>query len=310
MRLQKTWVVALLAIFCCLLWGSAFPCIKIGYEWCSVEGPGSQILFAGWRFFLAGLMTLAIFAVIDKKIVVPKKEMIIPIIGQGFLQTTVQYFFFYLGLAETTGSRGSIFVATNAFFSILIAHFVIKGERMTRRKILGCIIGFAGVLVINMHPGEFGTGFSMTGDSFILLSAAAYGTSSVTTKMLSGKEKPETITAWQLMTGGLILIVTGYLLDGSITISDVPSKILFIYLSLLSAVSFTIWAFLLKYNPVGKVAPYGFTNPIFGTALSGILLHEDILKPENLVALILVCIGVIYVNTDDSGRKRAKCHIS
>lgn len=255
-------------------------------------------------------MTLAIFAVIDRKIVVPKKEMIVPIIGQGFLQTTVQYFFFYLGLAETTGSRGSIFVATNAFFSILIAHFVIKGEKMTRRKILGCIIGFAGVLVINIHPGEFDIAFSMTGDGFILLSAAAYGTSSVTTKMLSGKEKPETITAWQLMTGGLILIVTGYLLDGSITISDVPSKMLFIYLSLLSAVSFTIWAFLLKYNPVGKVAPYGFTNPIFGTALSGILLHEDIFKPENLLALILVCIGVIYVNTDDSGRKRAKCHIS
>lgn len=296
--------MALLAVFCCLLWGSAFPCIKIGYEWCSVEGPGSQILFAGWRFFLAGVMTLAIFAVIDRKIVIPKKESVLPVIGQGFLQTTVQYFFFYLGLAETTGSRGSIFVATNAFFSILIAHFVLKGEKMTKQKILGCIIGFAGVLIINIQPGDAAGGFSLTGDGFVLLSAVAYGTSSVTTKLLSRREKPETITAWQLMVGGIILIAIGYVLGGSFTITTMPSKILFIYLSLLSAVSFTIWAFLLKYNPVGKVAPYGFTNPIFGTALSGIFLHEDILKMGNLVALILVCIGVVYVNLDGGESER------
>ena len=43
-----------LALMCCALWGSAFPCIKIGYEWLQIEGAGSQILFAGYRFYAGG----------------------------------------------------------------------------------------------------------------------------------------------------------------------------------------------------------------------------------------------------------------
>lgn len=55
-KLQKPVVVAILALIACFLWGSAFPCVKTGYEWFHVEGVGSQILFAGYRFFLAGVL--------------------------------------------------------------------------------------------------------------------------------------------------------------------------------------------------------------------------------------------------------------
>ncbi len=56
---QNTAVRVFLALVCCALWGSAFPCVKIGYEMFQVEGSGSQILFAGYRFFLAGVLTLS-----------------------------------------------------------------------------------------------------------------------------------------------------------------------------------------------------------------------------------------------------------
>lgn len=58
--LENKIVVFLLAIMCCLLWGSAFPSIKIGYNLFGIDSTDimSQILFAGIRFFLAGIFTI------------------------------------------------------------------------------------------------------------------------------------------------------------------------------------------------------------------------------------------------------------
>ncbi len=303
MKVQKMSVVTLLAVFCCILWGSAFPGIKIGYEWLNIRGAGSQILFAGWRFFLAGAMTFIIFSIKDKKLLRIKKSSIPAIIGQGFLQTSVQYFFFYIGLAHTTGARGSVITASNAFFSIITAHFIMK-ERLDRRKVLGCIIGFLGVIIVNMTPGTFESAFTLKGEGFVLICAVAYGVSTVTTKLISGYEKPESITAYQLMIGGGILVAMGYAVGGEIGRFDLKSGILFFYLAFLSTIAFTIWAVLLKSNPVGRVAPFGFTIPIFGTLLSGIFLHESIFTVNNLLALVLVCGGILWVNTEKRNIRR------
>lgn len=298
MTIQKTPVVAALALFCCVLWGSAFPCIKIGYEWFAIEGAGSQMLFAGCRFFCAGVMTFLLFSLKERKLLTIKKSSIPAVFGQGVLQTTIQYFFFYLGLANTTGAKGSIITASNAFFSIIIAHFLMKEERFTWKKAIGCIVGFAGVVVVNLTPGAWSSGFAWNGEGFVLLCAIAYGASSVTTKLLSKRERPESITAYQLIIGGAILIIMGYLASGTIGSFTIKSAILFFYLAFLSTLSFTIWAILLKYNPVSKVAPFGFTIPVFGTALSGLLLHEEILTWNNLAALVLVSCGIIWVNLE------------
>lgn len=254
------------------------------------------MLFAGYRFFCAGVLTFLLFSLKERKPLQMKKSSIPFVIGQGVLQTTIQYFFFYLGLANTTGAKGSIITASNAFFSIIIAHFIIEGESFTQKKAVGCLVGFAGVVIVNLSPGTWGSGFAWNGEGFVLLCAIAYGASSVTTKLLSKREKPETITAYQLMIGGSILIIMGYLAGGTMGSFTTEGAMLFFYLAFLSTVSFTIWAKLLKYNPIGKVAPFGFTIPVFGTLLSGLLLHEEILTWNNLTALVLVSAGIILVN--------------
>lgn len=304
MKIQKIQVIAVLALFCCMLWGSAFPCIKIGYQWFSIVGAGSQMLFAGYRFFCAGVMTFLLFSLKDGKPLRIKKSSIPAVFGQGVLQTTIQYFFFYLGLANTTGAKGSIITASNAFFSIIIAHFIIKGERFTWKKAFGCMVGFAGVIIVNLTPGAWDSGFAWNGEGFVFLCAIAYGASSVTTKLISKRERPEAITAYQLMIGGAILIIMGYLAGGTMGSFTVKSAMLFFYLAFLSTISFTIWAILLKYNPIGRVAPFGFTIPVFGTVLSGLLLHEEILTWNNLAALLLVSAGIIWVNIELPAKKR------
>lgn len=300
-RLQKPAVVCLLALICCALWGSAFPCIKVGYEWFGIEGTGSQILFAGYRFFLAGVLTFIFGCILEKRFLTMKRSSIPYILRQGFLQTTVQYFFFYVGLANTTGTKGSIINASNAFVSIVAAHFMLKNEKMTWQKGIGCILGLAGVVVINLAPGAWGTGFSIQGEGMVLICTTAYGISTVVLKMISDLESPMTITSYQILFGSVLLIVIGLALGGHVEGFTLKSTLLLIYMALISTVAFSIWTILLKYNPVGKVAIYGFTIPVFGVALSAIFLGEEIFSLKNLTALILVSVGILIVNRVKGG---------
>ena len=294
---QNTAVRTVLALVCCALWGSAFPCIKIGYEMFHIEGAGSQILFAGYRFFLAGIFAYAAACITERRLVTIKRSSVPYVFGQGILQTTIQYVCFYIGLAHTTGAKGSVINASNAFFSIIMAHFFMKSEKMTWRKGLGCLVGFAGVVVINMAPGAWGSGFALNGEFLVLLCSFAYGTSSVTLKLISDRETPTAITAFQLLFGGGVLILIGLVSGGSVYGFHMKSTLLLVYMALLSTVSFSLWAALLKYNPVGKVSIFGFSIPVFGVALSAVFLHERIVSVQNLAALVLVSIGIIIVNS-------------
>lgn len=290
-------VIVFLALTCCALWGSAFPCVKIGYEMLDINDTGSQILFAGCRFFLAGIFALVISGIMQKGFIKIKASSVPYIAGQGILQTTLQYIFFYIGMANTTGSKGSVINASNAFFSIITAHFFLKDEKINIRKVAGCITGFAGVILVNIKPGGFGMGFSFQGEGMILLCSAAYGISSVTLKKISERESPAAITAYQLLLGGAVLLVTGLLLGGRIEGFTVKAAALLVYMALLSTVAFNIWAELLKYNPVGKIAVYSFSIPVFGVASSALLLNEHALSLQNLAALVLVSTGIVIVNS-------------
>ncbi len=300
---QNTVTRTILALVCCALWGSAFPCVKIGYELFRIEGSGSQILFAGYRFFLAGVFTFILACVLEKGVITMKKSSVPYVFGQGLLQTTVQYVCFYIGLAHTTGAKGSVINASNAFFSIIAAHFLMRSEKLTWKKVAGCLVGFAGIIIINLEPGAWSSGFSLMGEGMVLVCAFSYGLSSVTLKMISDKEKPVTITAYQLLFGGAVLILIGAAAGGSVHGFALKSTLLLLYMSLLSTVAFSIWAELLKYNSVGKVAIFGFSIPVFGVAMSAIFLGEQVMSVKNLIALVCVSVGIIIINR--KGRETA-----
>lgn len=295
-KLQKPMRVCLLALLCCALWGSAFPCVKIGYELLHIQDVGSQILFAGYRFFLSGIFTFVIGSVMERKLLTVKRASVKYVAAQGVLQTAMQYFFFYVGLANTTGAKGSVINASNAFISIIAAAVLIRTEKITWKKAVGCAIGFAGVIVINLSPGAWGDGFHLLGEGMIFMSALCYGISSVTLKMISDRESPVTITAYQLLIGGAILVISGIVSGGSVTGFTWKSSLLLGYMALLSTVAFSIWSLLLKYNSVGKVTIYGFSIPVFGVALSALFLGENILSWQTVIALIMVSVGIIIVN--------------
>ena len=150
--LTKTWVVVALACVCCLLWGSAIPVIKTGYRLMQVDSAdtASQIVFAGVRFALAGILVLIFASVSERKVMIPDLTVLKYAVPVCLAQTVCQYFFFYIGVAHTSGVKGAIITGLGNFIAILLSCLVFRKERMTSRKMFGCILGFAGVVVINM----------------------------------------------------------------------------------------------------------------------------------------------------------------
>ncbi|MDO5382216.1 MAG: DMT family transporter [Eubacteriales bacterium] len=298
--LQKTWVVCALALVCTFLWGSASPCIKLGYALFQIPSSETwtQVLFAGTRFVFAGVLTILIGSALNRKMLVPTKSSIPSIAKLGLFQTILQYIFFYIGLAHNSGVKASIINGSNTFFVIILAGLVFHQEKLSLKKIAGCIIGFAGVIVVSMNGKSIDMNLSLMGDGSLFLCAISYGVSSCLMKNYSKKDNPVMLSGYQFIFGGIVMIILGLLMGGRITHVSVSAILMLFYLACISAVAYSLWGILLKHNPVSKVAIFGFTNPVFGVLLSAWWLGEGgkELGINALIALILVCIGILIVN--------------
>jgi len=293
----KPWVILVVALVVAVLWGSAYPGVKIGFElWhIATEDFAAKILFAGIRFFLAGVMTIGFASLRERQLILPRRQDLPQITALGLLLTTIQYIFYYIGLAHVTGSKGAILFSSGTFVAVLASPLIVKGERLTARKIAGCLIGFIGVIVVN--GGSFsGEGMTLLGEGFIIIAAVSFGVGSTYSKNVSANSSPTLVTGYQMLIGGALLCVIGPLTGGRLTRVTPQAVLLLLYLSFLSAAAFSMWTMLLKYNDVGKVTVYNFLVPIFGTVLSGIFLRESVLTVQNLIALVLVCTGIVVVN--------------
>ncbi|WP_438447015.1 DMT family transporter [Gorillibacterium sp. sgz5001074] len=292
--------VALIATVCCLLWGSAYPSIKIGYVLfdISAEDIPSKFVFAGYRFVLAGGILLLAARAFSVKVFSVSKSDLGRLLILGLAQTTLQYIFFYIGVANTTGVKGAIMNATTTFFSVLLAHYVYKNDRLTGNKALGCLIGFAGVILVNFNSDLLNFSFRFTGEGFVILAALVFAVTAIYAKRLTRTLDVVLVTGYSLLIGGIGLTVLGAAAGGEVTHFTPASSGLLLYLALLSSAAFTLWNLLLKYNKVGPVSVYNFLIPIFGAILSSIFLGEEIWELKNLVALILVSYGIWRVNRE------------
>ncbi len=297
---EREGMICIIALLCCFLWGSAFPFIKIGYKIFQIASAdtGTQILFAGVRFTIAGIMVIGFESIMEKRFVIPKISDCSKIFCISMLQTVGQYILFYIGLAHSTGVKSSIVLASNVFIAIIISSLIFKQEKMNISKVTGCIVGFIGVVMVNLNGGTFDFSMSLNGEGCILLSTIAYSLAAVVLKSYGPNQNVMMISGYQFTLGGILMMIAGILFHGRLTVISVRGVILLIYLAVISAVAYTLWSLLLRYNNMSKVAVYGFMNPVFGVILSALLLGEgsDILNIRSLIALLLVCGGIIIVN--------------
>jgi drug/metabolite transporter (DMT)-like permease len=292
------WSVVGIAIFCSLLWGSAFPVLKVSYEELQMAQDDviAKIVFAGGRFFLAGLLVLFFLLVSNwRRIKITKRQFLVLTL-LGVVQTSLQYFFFYNGLANVSGMQGAILSSAGTFFTVLLAHFYYRSDRMNRKKIIGLVAGFTGIVVANWGQ-ELKLSFQWDGEGYMILSGLTLAIATIMAKELASGIHPFAISGWQLTLGGLIMLGIGlpFLNDGAMTFTPFGWG-LFIYSALLSAIAFALWYSLLKFNKASEMSMYKFIVPVSGAVMSATFIPGEALNRFILAAIVLVAIGIIIVN--------------
>ncbi len=275
--------------------GSAFPMIKIGYELFGITQTSSKILFAGIRFFIAGILVLSVTSARQRRFPTIKRANITNIVLVAATYTFLQYLFFYIGLSNTSGASASIISPTSVFMAAIISHFVYPDDKLTLSKSVGTVIGFLGVLLATLANDSMGR-FSFFGEGFIACSSFFFVIGSMLNKRATRIDDSFSVSSYNLLIGGAMLIISG-LLGGAEGLTITPKGILILlYLALLSAFSFTIWSSMARLYSIAKITVYNFIIPLSGSFLSAILLGDNIFRWQYLLALSLICAGIIAVN--------------
>lgn len=305
--LQKPVLRTVLALTACILWGSAIPCIKLGYDlFHMIQSPvGDRLIFAGLRFMMAGCLILLIFRIMTRTAVHPAKHNIPKILLLSGVQTVLQYVFYYIGLANAKGTTSAVITGSAILFSTCFAAIFFKEERLTKQKVIGCLIGFGGILIASADAGKRQVSFAANGELMLLLTSVSFGLSTVISKWATTDEAPFRVSGWQLLIGGTILCLIGALAGGTAPRSDWRGWMMMGYLVLISTAAYILWTALLDVNPVTSIVIFYAVEPIVGVFLSAILLKEPLSLGRNMLGLVCVVLAIIFVNRPERNHAEA-----
>lgn len=286
-----------LAVLCNLLWGSAFPFIKMGYRLFVIDSAdtASILCFAGVRFMMSSLLVWIFGSLMERRpLPLPRGKVLGECCALGLWQTALQYFFYYSAVAQLTGSFGGILNSTQSFMGVILAHFLYgAADRMTARKALGCVLGFGGVLVATL--GNHGGG-SAWGISSMLIASAVFAFAGPWNKSVTRKADSFSVCCINLGAGGLALALLGFAMGGRLSPQSPLAVPVLLYLAFISGAGYVLWALLMKNNPVSRISVFGLLIPVVNTLLSAVLNAEPLFEWNYLAALVLVCGGIFLVN--------------
>lgn len=292
---RPAWVVVF-ALTAAISWGWAFPLIKIGFSAFGIAADmtGSKMLFAGIRFAAAGLIVLAVAYASGRSFKTDIRHDWWFLVVFALMNTALHYFFFYIGMSHSEGSRAAILNSLSTFLVVLLACACFKSDRLTPRKMLGCAVGFSGVLALNLGGAESGQ-FTWLGDGMIILNAVCGACANLMTRGLSRRVDVFVGTGYALTLGGLLLVVPGLALGGTLPTVSLLGVVCLLLLIAISALGFTLYNKLLSMNPVGKVAIYNSLIPVVGAVTSCLCLGETF-HAKYALAGGLAALGIFIVN--------------
>lgn len=294
-----------LALMCAVLWAMAYPLIKLGYQEMCVASDdlGGKILFGGVRFFFAGLLVLLFNFKSSIKTRITKNAFWW-ILLFALINTSLHYMFSYIGLGHVQSSRGTILDSTGSFMLIILSCIMFADDKMSIYKVLGCILGFGGIVLINIQPNEsLFENISFSGDGMIFLNAVCAAFGGVVSRIVSKKADMTFATGLSMAVGGAIMCAVALIIKPNAAWRmSVKAVLIIIALTAISAVSFTVYNSLLAYHPISTVAIYNAFIPIFGVMFSAVILNEQ-MSYKYYAAGIMVTVGIALANKKAKGRK-------
>lgn len=299
---QRPIWAAFLAFSAAFLWGWAYPLIKLGFAEfdISTEMTGCKMLFAGIRFFMSGIIILFVARMAHRSFGL-KETAKDNMWGNGLfllaftlLNTTLHYAFFYIGLSHSQGSRAAILNSMSVFLLVIFACMFFKSDKLTLRKVIGCTIGFAGILALNLS-GEGSGSFTLLGDGMIVLNALCSACAGLMTRGVGKRVDVFVGTGYSLGIGGALLVIPGLLIGGTLPRVTIIGLFYLLMLIGISTIGFTLYNKLLMCNPVGKIAIWNSLIPVVGAVTSCLCLHEAFVW-NYAVAATLTTAGIYVIN--------------
>ena len=283
-----------------LLWGSLFPFVKIGYEAFAINDDSIPdiLMFAALRFIVCGVIVSLLAVAKKDKISTPRWKGIGMILLMGLFSIVLHYAFTYIGLSVTDSSKTALLKQLGSLFYICFAFLFIKDEKFSVYKIIGAVVGFAGIIAINFTGGS--VSFAV-GDILIILASVCSVIASIITKSCVKGSSPFWITGISQFSGGIILLIASFVMGGSLLSFSWYSLLVFTYICTASIIAYVLFCYLQKTETISKLFIIKFAEPLFACLFGAILLGENIFKLQYLFAFILISAGIILGNKAPDG---------
>lgn len=295
---QRPVWVAIFAFTAAFAWGWAYPLIKLGFAEFGItpDQTGSKMLFAGVRFAISGLIILAMAKGAQRSFV-----MSTGVRGWAFilifalLNTSIHYACFYIGLSHSAGSRAAILNSLSVFTLVILACVAYPStDRLNASKVVGCVLGFVGILALNIGGADSG-GFTWLGDGMIIGNALCSAAAGLMTRKMNRHIDVFVGTGYSLLVGGILLAIPGLAIGGTVPMVTAWGIVILLLLIAISTVAFGLYNKLLSCNPVGKVAIFNSLIPVIGAVSSCICLGEPFYW-KYAFAAILAAAGIYTIN--------------
>lgn len=295
---QRPVWVAIFAFTAAFAWGWAYPLIKLGFAEFGItpDQTGSKMLFAGVRFAISGLIILAMAKGAHRSFVMNTGAR-----GWAFilifalLNTSIHYACFYIGLSHSAGSRAAILNSLSVFTLVILACVAYPStDRLNASKVVGCVLGFVGILALNIGGADSG-GFTWLGDGMIIGNALCSAAAGLMTRKMNRHIDVFVGTGYSLLVGGILLAIPGLAIGGTVPMVTAWGIVILLLLIAISTVAFGLYNKLLSCNPVGKVAIFNSLIPVIGAVSSCICLGEPFYW-KYAFAAILAAAGIYTIN--------------
>jgi len=274
-------------------WGTTFAAVKIGLE------SAPPVLFAGLRALIGG----AVMAVLAwHRTGTPR------LTGQGrdYTMLTVLNVLLFFGLQTAAigllpSGLAAVLIYLQPVLVGLLAWWLLD-EPMTAAKIIGLVLGFAGIVVVG--GGAFAGHVSVAGVGLAVASALAWALGTVVFKATDGRVDPWWAVALPFLAGGVLLTLVGLVVEGP----DIDWSWQFVaalaFAGLVgTAAAWSLWFSLVAAGEAGRAASYIFFVPLVGVVVGAVLLDET-LTVSLLVGAALVVLGVYLVNRRPADARR------
>lgn len=287
------------ALIVCFFWGSLYPCVAAGDDLFGYDPKHipSVMLFAGLRFLVCGIVMVAGVSMHDKKVKLPDKTSILPILLVSLTTIIIHYTFQYMGVSlieVNASSKSAILKQIGYLFISCFAFLFVKDDKFSIRKVIGGILGFCGIIVVNLDGLQFSIGM---GEICIICASLLSVAGTVISKHVYKKLDTSYVVAYSQFIGGIILTLAGLALGGKMSTINTSSILLLAYMCIASVTAYLLWGKLIKYNDISKMSILKYFEPVSGVFISGVVLGQDnIWRLDYLAALLIILAAILISN--------------